>query len=208
MRQRFLTAAAVLWLLSGCTGKLPALRPPEFDPQAAAVAAIDQYDTNADGRIDELELKSAPGITSALERLDSNQDGAVTADEVAKLIKERWIGDEVGVMRVAVIVHLNGQPLGGATVTFEPEQFLSNVIHPGTGVTDSEGYTPISMAAEHMPHPNVRSGLAPGLYLVRISKETSGQDIVPTKYNSQTTLGIEIASRTFGPGPVSFDLQK
>ncbi len=93
-------------------------------------------------------------------------------------------------------------------VTFEPEQFLGDVIHPATGETDGNGYTPISMAAEHMPHPNVRSGVTPGLYLVRISKEVNGKEVVPAKYNSDTTLAIEIASRTFGPGPVRFDLRK
>ena len=195
--------------LAGCRYQLPALKPPKFDPEAASTAAMNQYDANSDGKIDKSELASAPGINSSLDRIDADNDGAVTADEIAEMIQEKWIDAGAGIMRVAVEVTLNRKPLAGATVTFEPETFLGDVIHPATGATDDTGYCPISMAMEHMPDENNRSGVKPGLYLVRISKEVNGKELIPAKYNAETTLGVEVAARaSYMPGAAKFELRK
>ena len=209
MRKTLFILVALLIATSACRYRLPALKPPKFDPDGAAAAAMEQYDTNSDGQIDKSELKTAPGIKFALGRIDGDDDGSVTADELSAMIQEKWLDAGGGIMRVSVEVTLNRRPLDGATVTFEPEEFLGDVIHLATGETDAEGYTPMSMAEEDMPHENVRSGVGPGLYLVRISKEVNGKEIVPAKYNTETTLGIEVATRaSYMPGSAQFDLRK
>ena len=209
LRLTLVIATAVLLLLGGCRYRLAALKPPKFDPEAAATAAMDQYDANSDGEIDTTELKAAPSISFSLDRIDTNDDGSVTADEISTMIDEKWIKAGAGVMRVSVKVFLNRRELDGATVTFDPESFLGDVIHPATGITDDNGFAHMSMAAEHMPHENVRSGVLPGLYLVRISKEVNGKELVPSKYNTETTLGVEVAARaSYMPGSARFDLKK
>lgn len=209
MVKTFLVLTLVLVATTGCRYRLPALKPPKFDPEAAASAAMEAYDTNADGRIDKTELESAPAIRFSLGRIDSDDDDEVTAEELSRMIQEKWIDAGGGVMRVGVIVKLNRRPVSGATVTFEPEDFLGDVIHAASGETDSDGYAPMSMSEEHMPHENVRSGVSPGLYLVRISKEVNGKELIPAKYNTETILGIEVATRaSYMPGPAQFDLKK
>jgi len=195
--------------LMGCSSRLPALKPPNFNPQSASASAMEEYDKNGDGKIDKSELKSAPGINSIKEEVDANGDGAVTANEVADLIQERWLDTKGGIMRVAVEVLYRGKPLDGAIVTLEPEPFLADVLKGASGETDGEGYAPLAMAPEDMPHKNVRSGAAPGLYLVRISKEVDGKELLPAKYNTETTLGMEVAMRaSYSPGPCVFRLKK
>ena len=181
-------------LISGCSYSLPALKPPKFDPETASAAAMEQYDTNADGEIDKTELKSAPGLKYALESIDGNGDKAITPDEISQMIEDKWLNETAGVMRVSVEVYMNRKPLHGATVTLEPEPFLGDVIFPATGET-VDGFGAVSIAPENMPHENVRSGVLPGLYLVRISKEVNGKELVPAKYNTETTLGVEVAAR-------------
>lgn len=206
---RFTIAALLLVLAAGCRYQLPALKPPKFDKETASAAAMEQYDTNSDGKIDKTELKSAPGISFSVDRIDSNEDGEITAEEISDMIQENWIDAGAGIMRVAVEVTMRGRPLSGATVTFEPEAFLGDVIFPATGVTDDTGYAAMSMALENMPDKNNRSGCKPGLYLVRISKEVDGKELVPAKYNTETTLGVEVASRaSYMPGAAQFDLRK
>ena len=196
-------------LLCGCRYRLPALKPPEFDPETASAAAMSQYDSNGDGEIDKTELKSAPGLTYLKDSIDENDDGKITQDEISSMIQTKWLDSTAGVMRVSVEVYINRQPLDGATVTLEPEEFLGDVIFPATGTTGDDGFGPVSVAEENLPHKNVRSGVLPGLYLVRISKEVNGKEIVPAKYNTETTLGIEVADRApYMPGPAEFNLRK
>ena len=125
------------------------------------------------------------------------------------MIQEKWIDAKGGIIIVGVKVLMNNRPVNGATVTFEPEDFLGGVVHQATGLTDADGFTPMELAKEHRPHANVRSGVAPGLYLVRISKEVNGKELIPAKYNEETTLGVEVAVRaSYMPGSAVFELKK
>lgn len=193
----------------GCSSRLPTLKPPKFDPESAAKSAMAQYDADNDGKVDKAELKSAPGLSAALDRIDENGDGAVEAVELSTMIQEKWLDAKGGIIIVGVKVFMNNRPLDGATVTFEPEEFLGGVVHPATGLTDADGFTPMELAKEHRPHENVRAGVAPGLYLVRISKEVNGKELIPAKYNEETTLGVEVAVRaSYMPGSAEFRLRK
>ena len=167
-----------------------------------------EYDADGDGILSASEVDHAPGIEFAKDRIDGDQDGSVTAAELRDFIQQRWVDADAGIVRVAVEVYHRRRPLEGATVTLEPEPFLQDVLKGASGETDSEGYAPLALAPEDIPHENVRSGVPPGLYLVRISKEVNGKELLPAKYNTETTLGIEVASRAaYGPGPCRIDLK-
>ena len=96
----------------------------------------------------------------------------------------------------------NGKALAGATVTFVPEPFLGGGMQKGTGTTSSAAVA--NIVSPYAADPAIR-GMSPGFYRVEITK--SGEKI-PAKYNTQTTLGAEVASDSPGrEGGYPFDLK-
>jgi hypothetical protein len=144
-------------------------------------------------------LDNAPSLSAARAQIDSNEDGKITAKEIADRISE-WHDSRMGSQTVNCIVRKGGLPLDGATVTFDPEEFLGTKVQAATGVTDKSGIAGVSMPGSDPP------GVAPGLYLVRITKQ--GEEI-PAKYNTETTLGQEVAidAAQLGFGSVNFELE-
>jgi len=175
----------VMLLATGCSRRPSRVYPPSIDPGSAGREAMQQYDTDNDGKVSGEELEKAPSLKAGLDRLDSDGDGAVSASEVAARVRA-WQDSKVGRMSVVVTVLANGQPLEGATVTLDPEPFLGSNIQPATGTTDAGGLVmpTIETSGDEPP------GVAPGFYLVRITKE--GMDIPPA-YNTETVLGLELA---------------
>jgi hypothetical protein len=172
--------------LGGCRDVPDRVHLPSIDANDAGIACLEQYDTNSDGKIDADELNDAPSLRSALGRLDSDTDGAVSAAEITARI-ERWQEINVGLTQVNCQVSYNGQPLVGATITFEPEEFLGDGVQACIGLTNQQGNTMLSIpGAQH----NLPGG-APGFYRIKI---TSPNIELPEEYNTRTTLGAEIAS--------------
>jgi hypothetical protein len=172
----------------GCSRTPPRVSGPAIDPVTAGRLAIEQYDANGDGLIQGNELNKAPGLKSALENLDTNRDGGVSAEEIAERVRS-WQQTRVGAMSLGCTVTYRGQPLPGATVKFVPEDFLGDEIQTATGQTDESGVARLNMPASPGV-PGDAPGVQCGLYRVEITKE--GLDI-PAAYNAQTTLGQEVA---------------
>ena len=184
----FLCAAAMVsGLLAGCNRGPERIHPPAINPASAGAAAIAEYDANGDGAIAGEELDEAAALQAAIENLDQNQDARVTADEIAARIKA-WQASQVGITAVSCRVTMDDAPLEGATVVFDPPEFLGENIKPASGVTDSQGTATLSIAEQDRQDPRL-SGMHCGLYQVRITKD--GQ--VPARYNTETTLGAEVA---------------
>jgi hypothetical protein len=174
--------------------------PPGIDA-AAPERAMKQYDTDGDGKIAGEELDQAPSLKAAIGNLDTNGDGAVSADEISARI-EAWKESKLGRMSLHCTVTYQGRPLEGAKVVFEPEKFLGDELQPATGTTDKNGVAMISVPTSGSDDP---PGVAPGLYLVRITKE--GMDI-PARSNTETVLGQEAAQDAAGRVEgIRFDLQ-
>jgi hypothetical protein len=199
---RLVAAAGCLAVLTGwgCWGGSPSrVAPPSFNASASGQRAMDQYDTDKDGKISGDELKKAPSLNAAAKRIDPSGEG-ITADKIAARIKT-WIDSKCGRVTVVCTIHHKGKPLEGATVTLDPEEFLGDVVQPATGVTSENGVAMMSVPASG---PDDVGGVPPGLYLVRVTK--SGEKI-PAKYNTQTILGLEVASDAYGEKEgYSFDL--
>ncbi|MBN2293556.1 MAG: hypothetical protein JXM70_14095, partial [Pirellulales bacterium] len=118
--------------------------------------------------------------------LDKDGDKAVSAEEVTGRVLA-WQESKTGLAPVSCTINFRGQPLAGAKVIFEPEKFLGENIKACEGTTDQRGMASLSI-------PNSERGLpggAPGLYLIRI---TSTNVQIPPQYNTQTTLGAEVAN--------------
>jgi hypothetical protein len=92
-----------------------------------------------------------------------------------------------------VHVTLDGQPLAGAQVLFEPEAFLGDEIKKATGTTNQFGDVAPVIAKEDRANPTLPGGVHFGLYKVRISKQAGGKETIPARYNSETTIGQEVS---------------
>jgi hypothetical protein len=191
-----LCIASVLALATaGCSGGPPRTAPPIIDADAAGKQAIATYDTDGDGAISGKELDNCPGIKDALEFYDVNHDGKITGAAIAARIRE-WQESKVGTAATKVRVLLDGAPLEGATVTFEPEPFLGPNVAAASGETAKNGATIMMIAGDSVnPQSQRKSGVHYGLYKVRISKPLGGKESLPARYNTNTELGVEIGPR-------------
>jgi hypothetical protein len=153
---------------------------------------MDIYDTNGDGTIAGDELKKAPALMAALPRLDTNGDGGVSEDEVEARVNA-WKDMQTGMTTVRCHVTLNGQPLVGANVVFEPEPFLGDEIKTARGTTNVYGDAAPTIAPEDRPDPTLPGGAHFGLYKVRFSKIVNGKETIPPQYNSETIVGQEVS---------------
>jgi len=178
-----LTLGTMVLLACGCNRTPSRVDPPGINAGAAGPAAMKLYDKNNDGKVSGAELQTAPSLNAAIGNLDKDGDKAVTADEVTERI-EKWQEDRVGLTTVGVTVNYRGQPLAGAKIVFEPEEFLGKNVKPASGTTDESGRTVVRIEDSDLP------GIAPGLYKVKITRE--GMNL-PAKYNTQTILGAEVA---------------
>jgi hypothetical protein len=188
-RLGLLIGCVVILAAGGCWDSAPdRIVPPGIDAAAAGQGAMEQYDTNKDGKVDGEELDKAPTLKAAIDNLDTNKDGAVSADEVAARVKT-WQDSRVGVYNLSCTVYYKGKPLSDATVTFVPEKFLGDSVKPATGVTDQSG-TVCPSVAQDASNADFPPGAHPGLFLVKITKDGLN---IPAKYNAETTLGEEVS---------------
>ncbi len=192
--KQILVAIGACGLLAsyGCSGGPAAVALPDFDPAGAADKAMETYDTNGDGFIAGDELDQAPGLKAAIKTLDTDGDGKISASEIEQRINT-WLQMSIGMMTFSCRVTMNGRPLEGATVQFDPEEFLGGAIQPAVGTTALGGVATPKVPKEKRPTPDTPPGVQAGIYKVRISKKVNGKELVPAKYNTQTILGQEVS---------------
>ena len=186
--------------LSGCGSSGPPRVVPDLPDASAADKAMQLYDANHDGFLDAKELEKAPGLKAALKQVDTNQDGKISKEEIAERIK-LWADLQIARMAVVLRVTHNGKPLVGATVVFVPEKFLGGTLQSGSGTTSATGIVDVS--SPYAADPKV-TGLSPGFYRIEITK--AGENI-PARYNTETTLGAEVAGGRDAQNNLRFDLE-
>lgn len=185
-----LTTLVAISLTSGCSNAPSRVSAPSISAGTASAAAITKYDKNADGGLDDTELKAVPGILRAKARFDKNGDGKVTADEIATRIGE-WQGSKIGLTQYSLMFTLDGQPLNGATVKFVPEDWLGAAVQAGTGTTDATGRVNLAIApGDLQPNEAGLNGMRLGVYKIEI---THPMMQIPPKFNTATEIGVEIA---------------
>ena len=192
----------------GCSNRPSSLSMPNIDADVVAQGAMDAYDLNGDGVISGEELKHPSfGFSHSLSMLDADGDRSVNQDEIRDYVQRFWINAGAALTSTKCRIRFGGKPLPGATVVFEPVEFMKDVIRPASGKTrGSIAY--LDLADEDRPHENAH-GAQCGLYVVRISKVVNGKETVPEEYNTNSILGCEVAARAgYKPGPVTFDLKR
>jgi len=192
-------------VISGC-GKQPRrLRPPDVDPAAAAATALERYDANHNQVLDPLELQACPALAGSLDKYDGDADGVLAAEEIAQGI-DRWRSGQTGALSLPFQVKWAGLALEGAQVRLVPEGFLGDGVLPAVGTAGPGGRGFIGIEPALLPKGAPRVPLVqPGLYRVEITHPTVS---LPEKYNTHTTLGIEVATDRLSPAGAVWALTK
>ena len=180
VRLAFVACAASIMGCSG-GGSTPQPLARTLDAAAVAQAALQEYDKNKNGSIEGAELDACPALKYAMAAIDKNNDQKLSAAEIEKRVAgypPRHIG-------ISCEVTLDGKLLPGATVIFEPEKFMGSSFKTATATTDRDGQAGVFQ----LDRGSVAE-LPAGFYRIRITKEGTK---IPARYNTQTTLGREIA---------------
>jgi hypothetical protein len=165
---------------------------PETNPNGAAQLALEKYDTNKDGQIKGEELVGAPSLASALGVFDANNDRGIDPDEIAARISA-WHDSQIPLAPLRITVNRGQNPIVGATVKLIPEDFLGDDFRAADGITDEFGIAIISIPEDNRPTPDSPTGVQFGLYRIEITQQENGKEAIPSKYNSESTLGIEVS---------------
>jgi hypothetical protein len=203
MRSAAWRVGIVFALIGGCSSRPSAIRPPSIDPDDAAATAIEMYDRSGDGSLSKDEWSQAPELAAVAAQYDTTGDGALAADEIAEGIRI-WQEGPVGARAVSFKVSFNGRALPGATVRLIPAEYLDDAVKGASGQSGQGGSGKLRLAPEDLPEnaPNMAL-MQPGLYRVEITHPSVR---IPEKYNSQTTLGIEISGSNPGPQGITWHL--
>ena len=151
-----------------------------FSPSDIGSAAISQYDTDGDQKLSKTELKACPAILSSLEAYDQNSDDKVDASEIQARL-EPFLTKGISYMAQSCIVTFRNQPLPDATVVLEPEEFMGPTVLSAEGIADRKGGVSFDAGQGY--------GACIGVFKVRV---THPDKQIPAKYNTETTLGLEV----------------
>jgi hypothetical protein len=202
--RRALAATCVL-LVGGCDSRPSRVRQADLDAAGAGLAAVAACDGNGDGLLSKQELQACPAIAQAMAQYDTDGDRQVTHGEITARI-EKWQQLKVGLMGFSCRVTFAGQPLSGAMVRLVPEPFLDDVLPEASGTTNEAGLATPCIPSESQPDADrPLSGMYPGLYKVEITHPTIQ---VSPRYNSQTTLGQQVAPDDLAVTEVVYALTK
>jgi EF hand len=183
-------AAVALSLLAGCLAPSEAVKVPRIEPDAIARRALEKFDKNKDGTLDDAELKATPGLRAAKAQFDADKNGKVSGEEITARFR-RYVDANPGLVTIECRVTLDGQPLPEATVSLVPEPYMGD--YP-TATGSSDGWGSVSLRCENQP----AHGVFCGLYRVEIKHE--GGRALPARYNTQTELGCEVPPGSFSRG--------
>lgn len=175
-------------LLAGCSRGPAATSIPYVDPSQSAQLAMELYDKDQDGALNEAELAACAGILGHLSLYDLDKNGSVSQEEIEKQITElRSSG--VGLTMLSVQVRLDGRSLKGAQLKLIPEKYLGDEVKPAAGTTNARGIATMDIRDADLPESD--HGLL-GVHYGTYKLEVTHPDVpIPAKYNTQTTLGYE-----------------
>ncbi|MBX3432098.1 MAG: hypothetical protein KF847_02000 [Pirellulales bacterium] len=178
--------------LTGCSSRPGAIDVPRFDPGAISAKAMELYDKDKDGFIAGSELLSAPGLNAAMKTIDTNGDQKIEVGEIAERVR-MWGQMQIGLLSFQCSATLDGTPLVGAKVTFEPEEFMLGTIQAAEADLGALGVSSPTIPKEKRPSPDTPPGVQAGIYKVRISRIQDGKETIPAKYNTETILGQQVS---------------
>lgn len=190
MRFTFLLLSIVVLFSTGCGDAPSRLQQQSFSSSSAAAAAIKLYDKDGDSSLSEAELAAIASIANDVAQFDLDNNKAVSQSEIQQRF-DKWQEMKVALVPCSFVVKVDGKPLADADVMLEPEEFLSATLKPCAGKTDLSGrVSPAKTTTQDDPDAGL-TGVPPGLYKVKIVHPKLEK---LAKYNSETTLGLQVAA--------------
>jgi hypothetical protein len=169
-------------IASGCGGRAARVDAPDWDPDALAQAALEQFDSSGNAQLDGDELAASPALASTARFIDANGDQTLTANELAARF-EQYVQSRVGLKSQTLVISYNGRPVADAEVVLTPENFLADVVQPARGTTNAQGDVTPTADGQKLP------AMQLGFYRVQV---TSPRRPLPAKFNVETTIGVEV----------------
>ncbi len=180
--------SAVFAVSVGCHSGPTRISIPGVDAAAASAGALELADKDGNGAISKAEAVVAPSLLAEFDKYDANKDGSIDATEIESRIVS-WTAWGAKVVPISFYVKMDGRPLEGAKVVLEPEPFMGAVLSRAESMVSGSGAcgpsVPQELLSKEMP-----VGIFCGLYRMKV---THPDKQIPTRYNEQTELGIEIA---------------
>jgi hypothetical protein len=191
-----LLALATIFV-SGCGQK--ALTAPIFDPETIAQQAMDEYDKNKDGKLDEAELEKCPALRGALAQIAGPDKSYIEQDDLVKRL-QKFQKSHTGLSMIACRVTRGGIGVKDVTVTLIPEKFMGGTIKQASGVSNEEGEVKLMVEGESV------SGVNLGYYRVEASlKDEQGNELLPPRFNKETVFGREVPNDRTVSVMISFE---
>ena len=193
----FLAMTLLVTATVGCSRGPKPVRPPKVVPQDAAAAALDAYDKNDDGQLDEQELPQCPGLLDGMASYDKNSDGSIDTDEIEQRLNAIY-SSGVGMLNLGCRVLSKGRPIPDCVVTLIPEDFLGGAVKPASGTTRASGTAMLRIAPSDLPAglENVR-GVHCGVYRVELSHSSS---TISKLIEKAGPLGFDVSMEDQVPG--------
>lgn len=185
-------------LMLGCGGGPPAPVIPKINASASANAAMDEYDTNKDGFIDQAELKKAPSLKEAEKMIDSNADGKLSLEEIEQRLN-KYSAQGMALISFSCSIAIDGANKTDIEVEMVPEKFMLDAIKAAKGKSDANGMVRFKQDGQDF------EGVQPGFYKIKVNKD--GSLSLPARFNENTIFGKEIALDRMGRGGDSFDIR-
>lgn len=191
-----LLIAPLALLVTGCGGapesqSVP-LAPQTFDVSATTTQAMQQLDRNQDGKLTKRELELSPSMSSSMATVDRNRDGIVQQEELQARLQS-YVDRQVSIACVPIVVTLRGEALVDAKVVLVPEKFMEQASLRAEGITDHRGIVRPEVSVDPSSKVATQTGFYSGFYKVMVSKRgENGQELLPPRFNTRTTLGIEV----------------
>jgi hypothetical protein len=160
----------------------------EQTPEQTVEKIMASYDANNDSSLDATELEKCPSLKTLLKSMNKGPKGKIAKEELLQKISDMQ-ASQVKMPVVPCNVTLQGVPLADATVTFTLEAFHGSSVE-ATGKTRADGLAEVKGG----------EGVLSGFYRVSVSKMVDGVETIPAKFNSASTIGIEVSSQGLGRG--------
>jgi hypothetical protein len=179
---------ALTLVVMGCSGRPAAVPPVTYNPEEMAAAAMAEFDKNHDGKLDASELENCPALKHMLVNLETDKT-YLTEEDIADRLRQ-FDKSKVGLMGTTCIVTRGGVGIPDVKVTYTPEFFMGNAIKPASGISDAAGNVELKVEGESVRGVNL------GFYRVEVSlPDSSGNETLPARFNTETKLGQEINNR-------------
>lgn len=161
----------------------------EQTPDQTVEKIMVSYDTNRDGSLDASELNSCPSLKTLLKSMNKGANGKISREELQQRIQDMHVAT-IRTPAVSCAVTMNGLPLPDAEITLTMESFHGSAAETVNGKTDANGRAELTG----------NGGILNGFYRVSISRPVDGVESIPARFNSASTVGVEVSPHSYGRG--------